>query len=404
MNDSETFRGKVALIGNLANVAFSTAQLLRNEGCEADLFLMSTELGKDGSDPNFLVPGIVEREPWIKVIDVPGPVRVPLGQAPFNRLQIALRWRIKQISLWTQLRKYNLIHSFGAQPNWTSKIGVPYVALATGSDLRELAIEDSKQGRKVIRHFQKADLVQIASDRGHHEIAQQLGISRIRGSRLAIDTELYSPGKRRSESSTDDGSIVIFHPARLNWTKQVSGLQKQNDVLFRAIALLDSSLKERIRLIYVKRGEDIGPTDRLVRELDLTSITTAIEPPSTAAELSVLYNSSDIVVDNFGPYIGFGLITLEAMACGKPVVCEIDDDIIASEYKDPMPVLNAANPEQAAVKLADLIQDGDLRRSVGEKSRNWIIDHHSESAVFNILNEIYASVAGGDSVRQSDFS
>lgn len=86
----------------------------------------------------------------------------------------------------------------------------------------------------------------------------------------------------------------------------------------------------------------------------------------------------DIVLDQFtlGTH---GVVALEAMAWGKPVVCYIKPSLI-DECPEDYPVVNASQ-DGLADQLARLLTDGALRHELGLRGRAYVERHHSAHAV-----------------------
>lgn len=98
------------------------------------------------------------------------------------------------------------------------------------------------------------------------------------------------------------------------------------------------------------------------------------------------YREADIIIDQLLQG-SFGVVSLEAMALGKPVICYIRNDLIPT-YPQPLPIVNA-NPRTVYEKLKTLITKPELRRSLGEQGRKYVVDHHNWIAQAKQLKEIY---------------
>ncbi|KYK27042.1 MAG: hypothetical protein AYK23_00355 [Candidatus Proteinoplasmatales archaeon SG8-5] len=106
-------------------------------------------------------------------------------------------------------------------------------------------------------------------------------------------------------------------------------------------------------------------------------------PPIPHDKVPALLNKYPLILEQF--LVGaMGQSGLEAMACGKPVICNWnkDNDI---EYSEPCPVVSAKKPEDIAQKIRETI---DNHVQIGTKSRDWVVKHHSmQVAVDKLLNE-----------------
>lgn len=94
-------------------------------------------------------------------------------------------------------------------------------------------------------------------------------------------------------------------------------------------------------------------------------------PPEQAMEI---YRTSDIVVDQVNPQIGFyGLVSIENMALGKPVLCSINKEY--EYYLHDLPIVSV-QPEDLKDRLRVLNEDASLRYSLGKEGRLYVEKYH----------------------------
>ncbi len=95
----------------------------------------------------------------------------------------------------------------------------------------------------------------------------------------------------------------------------------------------------------------------------------------------------------------FGATAREAMMLGKPVVCYLRPSWLESirqelpGYVEELPVVSAT-PSTAYETVRALVLDPDLRRRIGEKSRQFALKWHSSEAGKRRLNRIYSELLG----------
>lgn len=107
------------------------------------------------------------------------------------------------------------------------------------------------------------------------------------------------------------------------------------------------------------------------------------------AEAIALYKQADIVIDQI--LVGsYGVLSVENMALGKPVVCYIREDL-ESTYPSPVPVINA-NPTNLYQNLIPYLTDASLRFHTGLKSREYALQVHDVPVVIPKLLNIYRMV------------
>lgn len=99
-----------------------------------------------------------------------------------------------------------------------------------------------------------------------------------------------------------------------------------------------------------------------------------------------LYSNADIIIDQLlcGTY---GMLSVEAMAMGKPVIAFIRDDV-REKFPDDLPIVQAT-PENLADVLLELIQDPERRYNIGKAGREYVENYHSADRVTTKLLEIY---------------
>lgn len=94
---------------------------------------------------------------------------------------------------------------------------------------------------------------------------------------------------------------------------------------------------------------------------------------------------ADIVLDQF--LVGwYGLLSAEAMAMRKPVMCYIRDDL--KGYCPGLPILNT-NTENIYNNLKLLIENPDLRNELGEKGRRYVEEMHDAIKIARQLISCY---------------
>jgi hypothetical protein len=114
-----------------------------------------------------------------------------------------------------------------------------------------------------------------------------------------------------------------------------------------------------------------------------------LQPRTPRAQVLELMGGADIVLDQF--VLGDrGIVSLEAMALGKPVVCYIKPSLV-SAYPPDLPIVNATQDTLAEV-LAGLLIDGARRRELGVRGRAYMEKHHDALKVVPELVRIYHEI------------
>jgi len=104
-------------------------------------------------------------------------------------------------------------------------------------------------------------------------------------------------------------------------------------------------------------------------------------------EVHELYKDADVVIDQL--IIGaYGLVSVEAMAVGRPVICYISNDV-RPLYPDSVPVMSAT-PLDLGDVLVDLIRNRSLREQLCYEGRRYVETYHEASTVASVLFDCYS--------------
>jgi glycosyltransferase involved in cell wall biosynthesis len=113
------------------------------------------------------------------------------------------------------------------------------------------------------------------------------------------------------------------------------------------------------------------------------------------------YRRADIVVDQL--LIGwYGVLAIEALALGKPVLTYVRDDLFRS-FMPEIPVHNA-DPETVTDRLRELITDFELRRSLSARGRSFVEQVHDIRSVATTLRELYEELLSRPARQPSTFA
>lgn len=106
-------------------------------------------------------------------------------------------------------------------------------------------------------------------------------------------------------------------------------------------------------------------------------------------EVIDLYANADIIIDQVlcGSY---GLLSVESMALGKPVLTYIRPDLVKT-FPSELPIVNS-NPNDLYEKVKMLLDNPSLRKEIGRKGRKYVEKYHSHDVVVDQLLTIYANL------------
>jgi glycosyltransferase involved in cell wall biosynthesis len=177
-----------------------------------------------------------------------------------------------------------------------------------------------------------------------------------------VDRLLFYP--KPLQASSDRKKVLIASDS--NWSV------KGTDLAVRAL----SKIKKQVDVSVIAHGADFARTKALADSLDLRL---NVLPKVPHEKLNEYYWNSDLVIDRFK--IGsLGMISLEAIACGRPVVT-----YVSSEYgeNEDFP-LKDVNTEE---KIAEVIRE--LPRRLWETENGFLEEHHDIQAIESRIVSIY---------------
>lgn len=202
--------------------------------------------------------------------------------------------------------------------------------------------------------------------------------------------------------------VACFQPAppaedlrqRFGWAGRrvvltVGRLQKRkgHDILIRALPLVRATIPDVLYAI-AGAGEEESHLRELVAKERLDEHVQFLGEPSDE-ELVRRYQQCDLFVlpnraveDDIE---GFGIVLLEAQACGKAAVAGASGGTAETmRIPESGRVVNCDAPEPLAKLLIELLEDADLRRRMGEAGRRWVVDTFDYDKLARQAEQIFA--------------
>jgi glycosyltransferase involved in cell wall biosynthesis len=181
-----------------------------------------------------------------------------------------------------------------------------------------------------------------------------------------VDTETFTP----KQCVQTDG-LKIFFISKLDKTKGLDGL----DAILKA--LCERSDVEEISVL------NFGNSTEQVGQIALDPKLKLLDRIPYEAMPDVI-GAHDVIIGQFG--LGaIGMSELEAMSCSRPLVASFKFDEL---YSRPMPLMNVPSIEKISETL-DTLRCLKDRETLGAKSRQWVKDHHTATAIAPLLNEVF---------------
>jgi alpha-1,6-mannosyltransferase len=192
---------------------------------------------------------------------------------------------------------------------------------------------------------------------------------------LGVDVQTFTPERgdrerlRAKLEVAPDTRLLVFagRPAR----------EKRLDVLVEAV----ERLGDPYRLLLIGAGEGAPPSD-LVLNLPYESSQVGLAKLLASCDAFVHANVTE----------PFGLIALEAMACGLPVVAPPAGGVAESVDEHVGQLATRQDPEAFAEAIEALFAR-DVR-AIGAEARRRTVEQHRWDAVFERLSAVYADVTG----------
>lgn len=381
---------KINLYGNICNTLYDISKILRN--IEIDMNLFVDIEGDIQTKPESEDSNLIGNYPhWIKT------------NKKFSSLDYVIE--MKNRDFISELSDCDIIHCSGLAPIFALRTKKPYIFHATGWDMNVIPFKKFPNKHFLLSKLQREAIVAaeyiIAAGGYFHNSIERLGIAKkVIRIPLLIDVEKFKPFssikieaiKKKLELSGID--FVFFHPSRHMWQSlQREDLTKGNDKLIKAYAQFAKKNKDvSSRLICIDAGVDVEESKKLITKLGIQDNIIWI-PHQIREELIKYYAISDIVFDFFG-YGTYGVVTMEAMAMGKPVFVHLDNNIDELMGLNSVPPITNVNTEEEIFQcISENTIDKLKLENQGQISREWILENHYSKPIEKYLN-LYKKILG----------
>jgi alpha-1,6-mannosyltransferase len=233
------------------------------------------------------------------------------------------------------------------------------------------------------RLYNRFDLTLVASPK-LEGVLRGYGVRNTRLVPLGVETEIFEPSARdplfRRRLGVQDRQVLLLFVGRLSREKRI-------DRLLEAFAIARRYAGDRFALLFVGEGAERARVEEARRgNPDLHWL----PYEGDARKLATAYASADLLVHP-SPCETFGLVALEAQACGTPAVAfrgsGMDDLIFAG----PDFLAPEMTPEALARTVLHCYQQ-DLRE-VGARAREAVIERYPWKTVFKGLFDLYDGCA-----------
>ncbi|MDQ0205946.1 N-acetyl-alpha-D-glucosaminyl L-malate synthase BshA [Alkalicoccobacillus murimartini] len=198
-----------------------------------------------------------------------------------------------------------------------------------------------------------------------------------------IDERYYRPvetGDLKNRYGINEDEAVFIHISNFRPVKRIQDVIK-------SFALIKQSL--RAKLLLIGDGQDLPAARELIRKLELEEEVLVL---GSQKHLTELLSISDIML-LLSEKESFGLVALEAMACGVPVIGTniggIPEVIIdgVSGY-----LCEVGDTEAVAKKAVELIEDRETHEQFKEAARAHVIKRFNADKIVSEYEDVYRQV------------
>jgi len=269
-------------------------------------------------------------------------------------------------------------------------LGVPYVVFTYGYEIRR------KRWKRLLRFLLRNARLVVACSEFTRNAVHALGVSveRTRILYPGVDTQHFTPDTRHLKHDTGrgNGAGTLLTVARL------AELYKGHDTTIRALPLVKAKCPD---VRYVIAGD--GPLrDYLGRVAESVGVEREVRFLGEVSddELPNLYRACDAFVllsresPSKGGAEGFGIVCLEAGACGKPVVAGRSGGLVDAVEHDRTGLL--VDPQDigaVAEALVSVLTDATLADRLGKEGRRRVLERFTWEKVIGEARKVFAEAA-----------
>lgn len=374
---------RVLHLGNTNNIGYEIACALREIGVEANLLVDRTDFLT--SNPSWEEENSGSQD-WIRYYRNVDRHSFRVGNW---KIRVPYSHRLEQlIDIISIAYKYDILQAYNydvilclSQPQKT------YIAFCIGGDLNITAFQNNLVGFLLRQAYRRARYV-LYSNINMIESVRKLNLTNALFMPLPINTEKYVPSDQPSLRKQLDSEVILFSPTRHDWET------KGNEKLLHAFAKLIRQLHYSVKLVLCSWGKDLDRSRTLCSDLGLEDHI-VWQPLMSKRELLKFYQAADIVLDQFNVR-AFGLVTLEAMSCAKPVIVNYDKDFARECYQEIPPLWYAADNKDILHALTELIEDQERCKELGNKCREWVLKYHDRKQVAQRHLQLYLAILNSD--------
>lgn len=282
---------------------------------------------------------------------------------------------------------------------------LPYVTFEH-STMRHAPNRNTPEHRLLSLAYQHAD-ANVLTNADCAEAAWCLGLDRGHPDRRVfiphpVDTDRFVPCRGEADAAaaleqrrsileaggdaTRDAGVIFWQPAR-QAAPGVAGGKRNDRVLYAFRRYVDEAEPQgapKAALMLSFWGLETKETADLLGRLGFKADKRVLWAAcASKPRMRGMYHSVDVVLDQFDWSVGsFGTTTVEALACGKPVVTHIDPDLHrwcldSGGLGELPPTVQARTADELYRQMVLLARYPQMRADYGHNGRAWVEEFHS---------------------------
>ena len=331
-------------------------------------------------------------------------VRVPLNQPEWGirsmRGLADYAAGVRRIHRLVRKLRIGLIHVGRILPEgWIAWLlsrlcGIHYLCYVHGEELN-LGVHSREFGWMIRRIVHGADFL-VANSQNTAALLQRhwnVPAGRVVVLHPGVDVERFVPTARSAERRESLGwrdRPVVLTVGRLQ-------KRKGHDMMIRALAEIRRTVPDVLYAI-VGDGEERSYLENLAGEIGVTEHV-RFHGELSDDELIRAYQQCDLFVlanrDVDGDIEGFGMVLLEAQACGKPVIAGTSGGTAETmQVEQTGRIVPCDRPEELAGAVAQLLCQPEKCLAMGEAGRRWVEEQFSWTSLAQEAGELFRITAG----------
>lgn len=178
--------------------------------------------------------------------------------------------------------------------------------------------------------------------------------------------------------------VKDYH-SKIYYTKVAIDLKKYN--------FIESNNKKKLLIVHAPTSPEFKGTNFILKAIEELKLNYDFEfkliQGMQHEQAFKIYEQADLIIDQILTG-GYGVFAVEAMAMGKPVICWISD-FMKEKYPKELPIISA-NPDNIKQKIEYIINNKDVLKDVGIKSRRYVEKHHDMDPISKNILAIYNEI------------